>query len=85
MQKIIAIANVIAWSGFWAFGYLAVSAPSTETNQVVIAAVLAALGGGVGMISFLWLVRHSEETGYAARPNRATPEQYRPTYEEEHV
>jgi hypothetical protein len=42
------------------------------TGQMVTAAILAAMGGGLGMIAFLWLVRHSEQTGYAKRPNRAT-------------
>ena len=71
MQKLIAIGNVVAWSGFWAFGYLALTAGVAETGQMLTAVILAAVGGGVGMLSFLWLVRHSEETGYAKRPNRA--------------
>lgn len=71
MNKLIAIANVIAWSGFWAFGFLALSADPGQTGQIVIAAVLAALGGGVGMLAFLWLVRHAEATGYAKPANRA--------------
>ena len=40
-------------------------------SQMVIAALLAAAGGGAGMLAYLWLVRHSEETGYAKAPNRA--------------
>lgn len=72
MQKLIAIVNVIAWSGFWAFGYLGLSSDTNATGQMVTAAILAAVGGGLGMLAFLWLVRHSEETGYAKRPNRAT-------------
>jgi len=71
MKKLIAIANVIAWGGFWAFGYLALSAEPGQTGQMVIAAVLAALGGGVGMLAFFWLVRHTETTGYAKPANRA--------------
>lgn len=71
MQKLIAIVNVIAWGGFWAFGYLAFSAEPHQTTQMVIAAGLAAMGGGLGMLAFLWLVRHSEQSGYAKRPNRA--------------
>ncbi|WP_135506538.1 hypothetical protein [Roseovarius aestuariivivens] len=70
MQKLIAIANVVAWAGFWAFGYLAFSAEAGNTGQMVIAALLAALGGGVGMLCYLWLVRHAEETGYARPANR---------------
>jgi len=71
MQKLIAIVNVIAWAGFWAFGYLALSAQVENTGQMVTAAVLAALGGGVGMLAYFWLVRHSEATGYAKPANRA--------------
>lgn len=71
MNKLIAIANVIAWSGFWAFGYLALTTSVENTGQMVTAAVLAAMGGGLGMMAYLWLVRHSEETGYAKAPNRA--------------
>lgn len=71
MHKLIAIANVIAWSGFWAFGYLALTAEASNTGQMTIAALLAALGGGAGMLAYLWLIRHSEEMGYARKPNRA--------------
>ena len=71
MQKLIAIANVVAWGGFWAFGYLALTEDVGNTRQVVTAAILAALGGGNGMIAYFWLVRHSEATGYAKPPNRA--------------
>ncbi len=72
MQKLIAIVNVIAWGGFWAFGYLAFSTEPHQTGQMVIAATLAAMGGGLGMLAFLWLVRHSERSGYAKPANRAT-------------
>ncbi|MGX0975955.1 drug/metabolite transporter (DMT)-like permease [Roseovarius sp. MBR-51] len=71
MQKLIAIVNVIAWAGFWSFGYLALSARVENTGQMVTAAVLAAFGGGVGMLAYLWLVRHTEATGYAKPANRA--------------
>lgn len=77
MQKLIAIVNVVAWSGFWAFGYLALSADVTETRQMVTAALLAACGAALGMWAYLRLVRHSEDTGYAPAPKRAVPEQYR--------
>jgi hypothetical protein len=71
MQRLIAILNVIAWGGFWAFGYLALTAGIGNPGQMVTAAVLAAMGGGVGMLAFLWLVRHAEATGYARPANRA--------------
>ena len=73
MQKLIAVLNVIAWSGFWAFGYLALTANAADSSQMVTAAILAAIGGAVGIMAYFWLVRHSEETGYAKRPNRAEP------------
>ncbi|MFU8778120.1 MAG: hypothetical protein ACNA7M_10695 [Roseovarius sp.] len=72
MQKLIAIVNVIAWAGFWSFGYLALSAQIENTAQMVTAAILAAIGGGAGMLAYLWLVRHTEATGYARPANRAT-------------
>lgn len=75
MQRFIAIANVIAWSGFWAFGYLALTAGVEQSGQMVMAAILAAIGGGVGMFAYFWLVRHSEGTGYAKAPNRAIKRQ----------
>ena len=72
-MKLIAILNVIAWSGFWAFGYLAFSAGSDEGAQMVTAAVLAAFGAAVGLWAYFQLVRHSEATGYAKPARRARP------------
>jgi hypothetical protein len=66
MAKLIAILNVVAWSGFWAFGYLALTAESSVT----LAVIFAALGGGVGLWCWFWLVRHSEAVGYAPAPKR---------------
>jgi hypothetical protein len=59
MAKLIAILNVVAWSGFWAFGYLALSAD----RDIVVMIVLAAVGGAAGMWCWLWLVRHTEARG----------------------
>lgn len=70
MPKLIAILNVIAWGGFWAFGYIALSADATNTNEILIATLLAAAGGAVGLWAYFQLVRHSEATGYAKSPNR---------------
>ena len=75
MPKLIAILNVIAWAGFWAFGYLALTA-NTE-GHMTTALVLAALGGALGLAAWFWLVRHSEATGYARRPNQVAREHHR--------
>jgi hypothetical protein len=75
MNKLIAIVNVIAWAGFWAFGYLALSADVSNTGQMITAAILAAAGGALGMWAYLRLVRMSEDSGYAKRPNRAVKPQ----------
>ncbi len=71
MHKLIAIVNVIAWAGFWAFGYLALSAGVDQTGQLLPAAVMAALGAAVGLWAYFKLIRYTEATGYAKPPNRA--------------
>ncbi|MEC7258941.1 MAG: hypothetical protein VXW58_14095 [Pseudomonadota bacterium] len=73
MAKIVAILNVIAWSGFWAFGYLALSAEPAQSGQMVISALLAALGGGTGMIAYLYLMRHTDPR--RPRAPQTTPEE----------
>lgn len=57
MRKLIAIVCVISWSGFWAFGYLAISAADAEPAQVVTAALIAAAGALTGVFAWLWLAR----------------------------
>ncbi|MGJ8602556.1 MAG: hypothetical protein ACSHXH_00400 [Marivita sp.] len=71
MAKLIALLNVIAWSGFWAFGYLAVSSGTEAGSQTVVAILLAAMGGALGLWAYFWLIRYSEATGYAKPRNRA--------------
>ncbi|MWB79191.1 hypothetical protein GLS40_14215 [Pseudooceanicola sp. 216_PA32_1] len=73
MHKAIAVVNVVAWSGFWAFGYLALSAHVEDAGQMVTATLLAALGGAIGLWAHLRLVRPSEQTGYAVAPIRGLP------------
>ena len=72
MPKLVAILNVIAWAGFWAFGYLALSADVTDGGQIMAAFGLAAAGAGVGLFCWMYLVRHSEATGYAKRSRRVS-------------
>ena len=71
MIKLLAVLNVVAWSGFWAFGYLALTSDVTDVGQMLTALVLAAVGGAIGVFAYMKLVRHSERTGYAKKWDRA--------------
>ncbi|MFP7674183.1 hypothetical protein ACG74X_12595 [Marivita sp. S0852] len=71
MPKLIAFLNVVAWSGFWAFGYLALTSGTEAGSQTVVAILLAAAGGAAGLWAYFWLIQHSEATGYAKPRNRA--------------
>ncbi|PPB82590.1 hypothetical protein LV82_00528 [Albidovulum inexpectatum] len=75
MPKLVATLNVIAWSGFWAFGYLALTGPADSSTLVAL--ILAALGAGAGLLCYLWLARHCETTGYARPARRVLPEHLR--------
>ena len=57
MNKLIALICVVSWSGFWAFGYLALSASDFEDGQVILAMSLAFLGLITGVFAYMWLVR----------------------------
>jgi hypothetical protein len=57
MNKLIALVCVISWSGFWAFGYLALSASNFDNGQVVLAIVLAFAGFVTGVFAYMRLVR----------------------------
>lgn len=57
MNKLVAIACVISWSGFWAFGYLALSADVRDQNQILVASLLAALGFVTGVFAYIRLAR----------------------------
>ncbi|NBD28815.1 MAG: hypothetical protein GVY31_02100 [Alphaproteobacteria bacterium] len=81
MAKLIAILNVIAWSGFWAFGYLALSTDPENSARMVIATILAFAGAAVGALAYFWLARHAEEIGYAPRHNRKLPKNTDPEEE----
>lgn len=69
-MKLVATINVIAWSGFWAFGYLALSAGDFSELEIVTAALLAAAGLITGIIAYLRLARGAETSGYAQKSNQ---------------
>ena len=70
MTKLIAIINVIAWAGFWAFGYIALTSDDLSEGQLTIAAILAFAGLIMGVLAYLKLVRASEASGYAKGSNQ---------------
>ncbi len=55
MQKLTALGCVIGWSGFWIFGYLALSAGTEASGQAALAAAVAGLGFLVGTLSYMRL------------------------------
>ena len=57
MKKTIALLCVVSWSGFWAFGYLALSSPSFDDAQVIVAALVAGAGFLTGIATYLMLCR----------------------------
>ncbi len=75
MPKLFAIVNVIAWAGFWAFGYLALTGEGYSRGEMTIAVLLAAAGLFTGLFAYLKLVRISERKGYAKPSNRMTRNQ----------
>ncbi|CUH52651.1 hypothetical protein J7382_00095 [Shimia sp. R11_0] len=83
MPKLLALLNVVAWSGFWAFGYLAITGDASQPRQMTIAAILAAVGGMVGIWAYFQLVRHAERSGYAKQRNRADRSHLEKEYNEE--
>lgn len=70
MTKLIAIINVIAWAGFWAFGYIALTSDDLTESQLVVAAILAFAGLVTGVMAYMKLVRASEASGYAKGSNQ---------------
>ena len=57
MNKLIALICIISWSGFWAFGYIALSASTANVREMEIGAVLAALGFLTGTFTYMALAR----------------------------
>ena len=74
MTNLIAIINVIAWAGFWAFGYIALTSDDLTEGQLTIAAILAFAGLIRGVLAYLKLVRASEASGYAKRSSQLDAE-----------
>lgn len=62
MHKLIALICVISWSGFWAFGYLALSADIADQTQMVTAGFLAFAGFLTGMFTYMRLARDIPST-----------------------
>ncbi|PLL14495.1 hypothetical protein C0V75_03435 [Tabrizicola sp. TH137] len=63
MNKLIALICVISWSGFWAFGYLALSAEIKDQTQMVTAGFLAFAGFLTGMFTYIRLSRDTATNG----------------------
>lgn len=82
MKKLLAVVNVVAWGGFWAFGYLAFSNREDHSDHLTLAIVLALLGAVVGIWAYSQLVRHAKETGYGGPTRRAVPEHLREQQED---
>jgi hypothetical protein len=57
MNKIVALICVISWSGFWAFGYIALSANVADARQMTVATILAAIGFLTGTFAYMALGR----------------------------
>ena len=74
MTKLIAILNVIAWSGFWAFGYIALMQDGLSQGQLVMAVILAFAGLIIGIFAYFKLVRAAEASGYAKKSNQLDAE-----------
>lgn len=52
-MKLYAITNVVAWMGFWSFGYIALTSPELTQSQITMASLLAGFGLVTGIISYL--------------------------------
>ncbi|NIZ61950.1 hypothetical protein DL239_13290 [Sedimentitalea sp. CY04] len=67
MSKLVAVTCTIAWIGFWAFGYLAITADGFSAGQLVTSTLLAALGMLTGVFSYLHLSRGVEPREFAGK------------------
>ncbi|WP_103334284.1 hypothetical protein [Pseudotabrizicola formosa] len=62
MNKLIALICVVSWSGFWAFGYLALTADIQDQTQIMVASLLAAFGFLSGVFAYIRLARDRPTT-----------------------
>ena len=72
MPRLIALPNVIAWSGFWAFGCRTLTGEGYSPTQPRIAASVATAGGCIGVLNHLRRVWMSGRSGSAMSSNRMT-------------
>jgi len=70
MKKLIAVVNVVAWSGFWAFGFLAFAHGAHPESHVIIALVLAFFGLVVGVVAYRYLIRAVDPGGPGGHSHR---------------
>jgi hypothetical protein len=56
-MKALATLNVIAWSGFWIFGYLALSEPADNGDRMSVYSLVAFVALAYGLTSYLKICR----------------------------
>ncbi|MEZ5798311.1 MAG: hypothetical protein R3D63_12975 [Paracoccaceae bacterium] len=69
MRKLVAIICVISWTGFWAFGYLALAADPADGNSTTVAIILAAVAFLVGVFTYMKLCRDCPSDWRRATPS----------------
>ncbi len=57
MKKLVALACMVSWLGFWVFGYLAFTADVQNHTQILVAGGLAGLGFLTGIFAYLRLCK----------------------------
>ncbi len=70
MTKLIAVLNVVAWAGFWAFGYIAMTSGG-GTGSTIVAGIFALVGAAIGVWAYMMLVRNARASGYEKIHRRA--------------
>lgn len=75
MKKFTAIVSVVAWLGFWIFGYIALTEEALTKTQQTVSFLLAFTCLLLGLVTFFKLVRSSEESGYARKTNQLSAEE----------